>query len=91
MFLLLFEISRLFRISDFGFRVFTMTAHIIANGKAMDIALPCSVAEFIERQGLKPQIVIVEYNGEPLRREQFAQTALKDGDKIEVVRIVAGG
>ncbi len=68
-----------------------ISANITANGRAMAVGLPCTVAQFIERQGLKPQIVIVEYNGEPLKRDKFAAVALKDGDKIEVVRIVAGG
>ena len=68
-----------------------LKAHITANGKLTTIELPCNIADFVERQGLKPQIVIVEYNGEPLRRDQFTATALKEGDKIEVVRIVAGG
>jgi len=66
-------------------------ANIIANGKPMTIELPCALPDFIRRLGLDPRIVIVEYNGEPLRREQFAGVALKDGDKLEVVRIVAGG
>jgi sulfur carrier protein len=66
-------------------------ATIVANGKPMTIGLPCALPDFIQRLGLDPRIVIVEYNGEPLRREQFAGVALKDGDKLEVVRIVAGG
>jgi sulfur carrier protein len=69
----------------------TTTANITANGKPKSIELPCTITEFIQRIGLDPRIVIVEHNGEPLRREQFAGVALKDGDKIEVVRIVAGG
>jgi len=67
------------------------TANIIANGKATAVTLPCRITDFIQRQGLDPRIVIVEYNGEPLRREQFADVELKEGDKLEVVRIVAGG
>jgi len=69
----------------------TTTANIIANGKPKSVELPCSLVEFVQRLGLDSRIVIVECNGEPLRREQFAGVALKDGDKIEVVRIVAGG
>ena len=68
-----------------------MSANIVANGRPMTVELPCTISEFIERQGLKPPMVIVEHNGEPLRRNAFAAVELKDGDKIEVVRIVAGG
>ncbi|MFA5193748.1 MAG: sulfur carrier protein ThiS [Verrucomicrobiia bacterium] len=67
------------------------TANITANGKATVIELPCRITDFIQRQGLDPRIVIVEYNGEPLRRDQFGGVELKEGDKLEVVRIVAGG
>lgn len=67
------------------------TANIIANGKPATIELPCRITDFIQRQGLDPRIVIVEHNGEPLRRDQFASAELKEGDKLEVVRIVAGG
>ena len=67
------------------------TANITANGKPATIELPCRITDFIQRQGLDPRIVIVEHNGEPLRRDQFAGVELKEGDKLEVVRIVAGG
>jgi sulfur carrier protein len=67
------------------------TARITANGKPATVELPCPIAEFIQRQGLDPRIVIVEHNGEPLRREQLAGVELKEGDRLEVVRIVAGG
>jgi sulfur carrier protein len=67
------------------------TANIIANSKPATVELPCRIADFIQRQGLDPRIVIVEHNGEPLRREQFANVELKEGDRLEVVRIVAGG
>ena len=65
--------------------------NIIANGKPATVELPCRITDFIQRQGLDPRIVIVEHNGEPLRRDQFANTELKEGDRLEVVRIVAGG
>ena len=65
--------------------------NIIANGKPATVELSCRITDFIQRQGLDPRIVIVEHNGEPLRREQFANVELKEGDRLEVVRIVAGG
>ncbi len=67
------------------------TVCITANGKPATVALPCRITDFLQRQGLDPRIVIVEHNGEPLRRDQFANVELNEGDRLEVVRIVAGG
>ncbi len=34
---------------------------------------------------------MVELNGEALERPRYASTALADGDRLELVRAVAGG
>ena len=35
--------------------------------------------------------MLVEHDGEPLRRSDLATTTLADGDQLELVRAVAGG
>ncbi|HZQ84631.1 MAG TPA: sulfur carrier protein ThiS [Acidimicrobiales bacterium] len=35
--------------------------------------------------------VLVERNGEPVRRADIPETVLADGDRLELVRAVAGG
>jgi thiamine biosynthesis protein ThiS len=35
--------------------------------------------------------VVVELNGEPLAREKYEDLKLEDGDRLELVRAVAGG
>jgi thiamine biosynthesis protein ThiS len=67
------------------------TASIVANGKPLEIALPCSVTDFLAERNLKPTQVVVEYNGEALLRDQFEQVQLREGDRLEVVLPVAGG
>ncbi len=64
---------------------------IRANGKAFEIEDYLSVAEFIRRRGLDPRYVVVERNGEPLERQRYEQVFLRDGDRLEMVRAVAGG
>lgn len=64
---------------------------ITANGKARPVEAGWTVSEFIESIGLNPKYVIVELNGEALERARFAELALNEGDRIEVVRAVAGG
>ena len=41
--------------------------------------------------GLKMDRVVVERNGQALTPEEARRTLLADGDRLEIVRIVAGG
>jgi thiamine biosynthesis protein ThiS len=64
---------------------------VTANGKPFEVRGDTTVAGFIRQRGLDPQFVLVEYNGEPLERARYADAQLKDGDRLELVRPVAGG
>ena len=41
--------------------------------------------------GYKPQLVVVELNGEIIKPNAWVSTKIKSGDCIEVVTIVGGG
>jgi len=64
---------------------------VVANGREVPLQAPCSLEEFLVRQGLLPRSVVVEHNGEAVAPSQFAQRRLQAGDRLEIVRIVAGG
>lgn len=64
---------------------------IVANGKPRAVAEGQTVAEFIVSLGWRPEWVVVEHNGDPVERARFASVHLRAGDRIEVVRAVAGG
>lgn len=64
---------------------------IIANGKPIITLLPCTLEQFLVAQKLLPRSVVVEHNGEAIAPSEFAQRQLKDGDRLEIVKIVAGG
>lgn len=64
---------------------------IIANGHERPVESGWTVSDFIESMGFEPKYVVVELNGEALARERFAAAELAEGDRIEVVRAVAGG
>lgn len=64
---------------------------IVANGKAVEAKLPCSVEEFLVAQNLLPRSVVVEHNGEAVAPSEFSHRQLKNGDRLEIVKIVAGG
>jgi len=64
---------------------------IIANGKVIEAQLPCSLEEFLVAQKLLPRSVVVEHNGEAVAPSEFSGRMLRSGDKLEIVKIVAGG
>lgn len=63
----------------------------IANGKPVEVNLPCSIEEFLLAQGLLPRSVVVEHNGEAVAPSEFKHRQIEAGDRLEIVRIVAGG
>jgi thiamine biosynthesis protein ThiS len=69
----------------------TMTTRVVANGKPIDVPLPCSIEAFLISQGLLPRSVVVEHNGEAVAPSEFSGRQLQAGDRLEVVKIVAGG
>ncbi len=64
---------------------------IIANGRETTASEPCTLEKFLVAQGLLPRSVVVEHNGEAVAPSEFAQRLLNSGDRLEIVRIVAGG
>jgi sulfur carrier protein len=65
--------------------------HVIANDKCVAAALPCSIEEFLVTQNLPPRSVVVEHNGEAVAPSEFSGRRLYAGDRLEIVKIVAGG
>ncbi|HTD65931.1 MAG TPA: sulfur carrier protein ThiS, partial [Candidatus Limnocylindria bacterium] len=64
---------------------------VMANGQRVTADLPCSMETFLRAQNLLPRSVVVEHNGEAVTPSEFAQREVRDGDRLEIVRIVAGG
>ena len=68
-----------------------MNSRVIANGKAIEAKVPCSIEAFLLAQRLLPRSVVVEHNGEAVAPSEFPRRELKAGDRLEIVKIVAGG
>jgi thiamine biosynthesis protein ThiS len=64
---------------------------ITANGRGYDVEPDTTVAAFIRARGLDPGLVVVEHNGEALERKRYEDVRLAEGDRLELVRAVAGG
>jgi len=64
---------------------------VIANGERIEAALPCSIQGFLLAQKLLPRSVVVEHNGQAIAPSEFSERQLAAGDRLEIVKIVAGG
>ena len=64
---------------------------VIANGNKVEAATPCSIESFLLAQNLLPRSVVVEHNGEAVAPSEFSNRLIHPGDRLEIVRIVAGG
>ena len=62
-----------------------------ANGTSYDVAPGTTIEAFIRSRGLDARFVVVEHNGEALERKLYAEVTLGEGDRLELVRAVAGG
>ena len=69
----------------------TESSYVIANGERRPVTLPCTLDNFLKSQNLLPKSVVVEVNGEAVAPSEFSQRCLAEGDRLEVVHIVAGG
>jgi thiamine biosynthesis protein ThiS len=64
---------------------------IQVNGQDHDLPGPTTLARLIERLGLDARKVAIERNLEIVPRSTYADTSLKEGDKLEIVNFVGGG
>ncbi|MGP0129367.1 MAG: sulfur carrier protein ThiS [cyanobacterium endosymbiont of Rhopalodia musculus] len=61
------------------------------NGTSTTCSPNMALPRLLEKMGLNPRLVAVEYNGEILHRQYWDNTQLRTGDRLEIVTIVGGG
>ena len=64
---------------------------LLLNGEERDFADIHSIADLVSALGLDARKVAVERNLEIAPRSTYADTALADGDRIEIVTFIGGG
>ncbi len=67
------------------------TIKVTANGRSFTPRAEVSLPDFVDSLGLNMDRVVVERNGQALTPEEARSTHLSDADRLEIVRIVAGG
>jgi sulfur carrier protein len=64
---------------------------VIVNGDPAEVPDGATVEDLLHTMGLGGKWVLVERNGEPVARRNLGTTVLEEGDRLELVRAVAGG
>ena len=64
---------------------------LMINGESKQVREAMTVAQLLEQLSVQPHRVVVEVNLTILKRAQYADVVLKDGDRVEIVQFVGGG
>ena len=64
---------------------------VTINGEEQEFPDPTPLTEYVSSLGVSPKMIAIAYNGEVLRRDEWAEVTLSEGDTLEVVRAVGGG
>ena len=64
---------------------------IIVNGEGRDVAEGFSLLELFDQLELRPNMTVVERNGEIIDPAEFSAVHLEENDVLELIRFVGGG
>jgi thiamine biosynthesis protein ThiS len=64
---------------------------IIVNGKPMELPEGLTIDELLTHLGVRREYTAVAVNREVTPKHRYAQAALREGDKVEIVRPMGGG
>ena len=65
--------------------------NIILNGESREVTPGTSIMTLLDEFSLKPEMTLVQRNDAVVDRVRFNDVNLEEGDRIELVRMVAGG
>ncbi len=64
---------------------------VFLNGHARQIAPTTTLGDLAREVGLEPRQLLVELNLQALPRKEWLEKTLEHGDRVEFIRVVAGG
>jgi sulfur carrier protein len=64
---------------------------IVLNGAPREVSEAISAAALLADLGLRPETVVVERNERVIRRDELGAAILADGDRVEIIQMIAGG
>ena len=68
-----------------------MSMKISINGEEEDLNNGMSIGALLVEREIRREVVVVELNGNILKREDYDSVLLKDGDSVELVYYMGGG
>lgn len=75
-----------------GIRVFYGGVMFIRiNGEDLPLACAMSIAVLIVERKIRPETIVVEYNGVIINRDKWETVILKENDRLEIISFVGGG
>ncbi|NLX19937.1 MAG: sulfur carrier protein ThiS [Desulfobulbus sp.] len=63
---------------------------IIINGTQETVSVS-SIAELVTQKGLVPETLVIEWNRQILKQEQWPSIQLQEQDRLELLQFVGGG
>jgi thiamine biosynthesis protein ThiS len=64
---------------------------IEVNGESVEVAASINLSELISHLELAPERLAIELNRSVVRRADWQETSLNEGDRVEIVHFVGGG
>ncbi|MDQ3200301.1 MAG: sulfur carrier protein ThiS [Verrucomicrobiota bacterium] len=64
---------------------------VFLNGEAAECADDTTIEQLLSQRGLAPEATLVEHNGTALPRREWGGKRLASSDRLEILRVAAGG
>jgi thiamine biosynthesis protein ThiS len=64
---------------------------VFVNGRARQIDPHTTISELVDTLNLRRHQVLIEHNQVALHRDEWATKTLEHGDRVEMIKMVAGG
>jgi sulfur carrier protein len=65
--------------------------NVTVNGKPMEVPDGLTIDGLLTHLGVRREYTAVALNREVTLKHQYAQSVIRDGDKVEIVRPMGGG
>jgi len=67
------------------------TLRIQINGESREVNDQSTVSDLVNEMSLPPARIAIELNGEVVRRNDWMNAMVREGDRLEIVHFVGGG
>lgn len=65
--------------------------HVTVNGEQRELAVETPLLDFLTALEIDGRRIAIAHNGTVLYREDWPSVVIRDGDRLEIVRMIGGG